>query len=216
VNVSSVESEPRRLRADAERNRRRLLDSAAELFAAKGLGVGLDEIARHAGVGVGTVYRRFPDKDALIDGLFEDRIEELAQLGELALADDDAWGGLVGFMEGAVRMHAADRGLKEIVFGLAKADHMREARARIEPLIERLVARAQETGELRPDLAPTDIAVLQFMLSGVADLHRPDDPEQWPRCLAIVLDGLRGPGAHELPGRALTPAELQDAVRRAK
>src|SRR2546423_10437444 len=89
------------LRADAERNRRRVLDAAAELFAAKGLAVGLDEIARHAGVGVGTAYRRFPDKRELIEELYEDRVARMVALAERALAADDAWEGLAGFIEQA-------------------------------------------------------------------------------------------------------------------
>src|SRR5438309_11180038 len=105
------------LRADAERNRGRILDAAAELFAAKGLSVGLDEIAQHAGVGVGTAYRRFPDKRQLIEELFEDRVDSMAQLGEDALAADDPWEGLVGFLEQATELQIANRGLKELAFG---------------------------------------------------------------------------------------------------
>src|SRR4051812_25758248 len=101
------------LRADAERNRQRILDAAGELFARKGLCVGLDEIARHAGVGVGTAYRRFASKDELIDALFEDRVGEIAALAERALEADDPWEGLTGFLEGATELHVANRALKE-------------------------------------------------------------------------------------------------------
>src|SRR3954454_17041113 len=104
------------LRADAERNRRRILDAAAELFAEKGLSVGLDEIARHAGVGVGTAYRRFATKDELIDALFEDRIGEIGALAESALESDDPWDGLVGFLESAVELHIANRAVKELIY----------------------------------------------------------------------------------------------------
>src|SRR5690349_18328147 len=97
------------LRADAERNRRRLLDAAAELFAAKGLSVGLDEIARHAGVGVGTAYRRFPDKAELIQALFDDRVAQLLALAEAGLADEDPWRGFVGFLDGATELQANNR-----------------------------------------------------------------------------------------------------------
>src|SRR5438067_13101700 len=105
------------LRADAERNRRRILEAAAELFATKGLSVGLDEIAHHAGVGVGTAYRRFPDKRKLIEELFEDRVARMVALAERALAADDAWEGLAGFIERATEHQIANRGLKELVFG---------------------------------------------------------------------------------------------------
>src|SRR5438270_2551864 len=92
----------RPLRKDAERNRRRILDAAAELFTERGLGVTLNDIAHHADVGVGTVYRRFPNKELLIDALFEDRLAEFAKLAEDALTDSDPWHGLVGFLECAL------------------------------------------------------------------------------------------------------------------
>ena len=85
----------RPLRRDAERNRIRILASAKVLFAEHGVDVSLDDIARHAGVGVGTVYRRFPDREALIDELFEDKISEIEELAAASLAIDDPWEGLV-------------------------------------------------------------------------------------------------------------------------
>src|SRR5579875_1512745 len=80
------------LRKDAERNRRRILDAARELFAERGLGVTLNDVAHHAGVGVGTVYRRFPDKTVLIESLFEERLEEIAERLRTAVADPDQIG----------------------------------------------------------------------------------------------------------------------------
>src|SRR3954466_3762551 len=118
------------LRADAERNRRRILDAAAELFAEKGLAVGLDEIARRAGVGVGTAYRRFASKDELVEALFEERIAQVAQLAEDALEADDPWEGFAGFFEGAVGLHVANRAVKELMFTHGDAyERVGEARA---------------------------------------------------------------------------------------
>jgi AcrR family transcriptional regulator len=209
---ASPESRP--LRADAERNRRRLLEAAGELFAAKGLGVGLDEIARHAGVGVGTAYRRFRDKDALIEALFRNRIEGMAALAQGALEDPDAWSGLVTFMQGSVRMQIADRGLKEVVFGSEHgAACVQEGRARIAPLVEALVRRAQESGDLRADVEVTDVPLLQFIVSGVAGFAGPAASGLGSRYLAIVLDGLRTRDPSRLPGRALTRDEFDVAVR---
>jgi AcrR family transcriptional regulator len=210
---ASPESRP--LRADAERNRRRLLEAAGELFAAKGLGVGLDEIARHAGVGVGTAYRRFRDKDDLIEALFRERIAAVAALAEHALADPDPWSGLVTFMRGTVEMQIADRGLKEAFFG---SDHaiaaLEEGRLRIPPLVQELVRRAQASGDLRADLEFTDIPVLQFLVSGVADVAGPAAAELGPRYLGIVLDGMRTRDPSPLPSRALSREELDAAVHR--
>src|ERR1700761_4755874 len=92
----------RPLRKDAERNRQRVLDAARELFAERGLGVSLDDIARHAGVGVGTVYRRFPDKEQLIDALFEERIGEMLSAAGESLEMPDPWLALVRFLERAL------------------------------------------------------------------------------------------------------------------
>ena len=86
----------RPLRRDAERNRQRILEAAAEVFTERGFAATLDDVARHAGVGVGTVYRRFPDKAALADALFDERIDALVTLAEQARDEPDAWAALVG------------------------------------------------------------------------------------------------------------------------
>src|SRR3954465_4766486 len=132
------------LRADAERNRRKLLDAAAELFARKGLAVGLDEIARHAGVGVGTAYRRFPDKEQLIDALMDDRVEEIAGYAEEALTHDDPWEAFVWFIERSARLHATDRSIKEVLFGGPdQGERVARARARTAPPGANAVRRAE-------------------------------------------------------------------------
>src|SRR3954453_17931999 len=101
----------RPLRADAERNRERILDAAREAFAEDGLDVGLHEIARRAGVGGGTVYRRFPDKQELIEALFEDRIAEVLGIAEEALAEEDGWTGLEHFLRRSCALKVADHDL---------------------------------------------------------------------------------------------------------
>jgi AcrR family transcriptional regulator len=201
------------LRADAERNRRRLLEAAGELFAVKGLCVGLDEIAHHAGVGVGTAYRRFASKDELIDALFEDRVGQIAALAEQALEADDAWEGFAGFLEAAVELHVANRAVKELLFTQSDAyERVGEARARIAPLVEKLVRRAQASGDLRDDVEVTDMPILQFLLSGAADLCGPAEGDLWRRYLGIVLDGLRAPAASPLARPALSQQEFQRAL----
>src|ERR1700710_870300 len=107
-------SETRPLRKDAERNRERLLAAARELFASRGLEVTLNDIAHHAGVGVGTAYRRFANKEEVIDALFEEGLQDMAAAAQDALVDDDAWRGLVTFLERSMHMQFGDRGLNEI------------------------------------------------------------------------------------------------------
>src|SRR5689334_7783557 len=92
----------RPLRKDAARNRELILETAAEVFAEQGLDAGYDEIARRAGIGVGTVYRRFPERSELVQALFESRIDEMVAIGEQAAAIPDAWEGLTWFFERSV------------------------------------------------------------------------------------------------------------------
>ena len=182
----------RPLRKDAERNRQRILRAAAEVFTERGLEATLDDVAHHAGVGVGTVYRRFPDKASLADALFEQRIDVLVDLAEHAYGEPDAWEGLVSFMERAAEMMASDRGLRQMLMFAANGhDRVSYARDRMRPAVGRLVERAQAAGQVRGDLAATDIPVIEFMLSVTAEYARDVRPGIWRRYLALWLDALQ-------------------------
>ena len=210
-------AEPGRpLRRDAARNRERILAAAAELFTERGLQVTLDEVAHRAGVGVGTVYRRFPDKEALTDALFEERLTALVDLAQQALADPDEWAGLVSFLEQAGALLSADLGLRQILmFATYGQDRVGEARSRLLPVVTQLVTRAQAAGVLRADLRPTDVPLIEMMLAAVADYARPARPEIWRRYLALIVDGLRPSrrGVTELPVAPLTPGEVENVMR---
>src|SRR5436190_17133572 len=123
------------LRKDAERNRHRILEAARELFAERGLSVTLNDVAHHAGVGVGTVYRRFPDKEVLIDTLFQEHLDEWARIYEEGLDDPDPWHAVVSTHERALELWANNRGLKEILLGSPHAsERARQQRAQLHPL----------------------------------------------------------------------------------
>lgn len=185
-------SETRPLRRDAERNRLKILQAAREVFAEDGLAATLDDVARRAGVGVGTVYRRFPDKDALIDAVLQDGIGQMVGFAEAGLAIEDPWEGLTHFMREALALQAGHRGLKELMYsGSRGQERTTAARERISPLATRLLQRAQEAGQVRADLSPTDLPILQFMVGTAIDYTRDIDPELWRRLHVIVLDGLR-------------------------
>jgi AcrR family transcriptional regulator len=184
---------PRPLRRDAERNRQRILVAARAAFAERGLEVTLDEIAERAGVGVATVYRRYANKDDLIDELYEDIVAELAAAAEAELAQDDPWQGLVGFLERHFAMQASNRALKEIVTGGSHRGRERVAlaRERVEPLVSELFERAKRSGRLRADVTEADMKTIVMMLGAVIDSTRTTQPDAWRRYLGIVLDGLR-------------------------
>jgi AcrR family transcriptional regulator len=192
------------------------MTAAAEVFTERGLEVSLDEVARHAGVGVGTVYRRFPTKEDLIEALFISRIEAVAALAEQAAEADDPWTGLVSFMTGAAEMMAENRGLRQMMmYSSYGRDKVSYARQRNAPLMTKLVRRAQAAGQLRADLEPTDIPFIVFVLTDAAQFSRQASPDLYRRYLTIVLDGLRPEraGVTPLPVPALSPEQFADAMR---
>jgi AcrR family transcriptional regulator len=205
------------LRKDAERNRQRLLDAARELFASRGLGVTLNDIAHHAGVGVGTAYRRFSNKEEIIDALFEQELQEVAAIATDSLADPDAWAGLVSFLERGLQMQFGDRGLTEIMNNTALGDaRVSDARDRIAPLIKALVDRAAQQGVVRPDLDQSDLVFIQLGLSTIMESSRAIEPQLYRRYLTFFLDGISTDRSTftALPARALTADETHKAMTR--
>ena len=200
---SATSTEGRPLRRDAELNRQQILQAARAAFAERGVEVTLDEIADRAGVGVGTIYRRYANKDELIDELYEDVIGEVGAIAEAELAQADPWKGLVGFLEQFFALQASNRALKDLMAGGSQRGRERVARARdrIEPLVSELFERAKQSGRLRPDVTETDLATIIMMVGAVIDStrttehawrrYRTTDPDAWRRYLGIVLDGLR-------------------------
>jgi AcrR family transcriptional regulator len=190
--MATVAGNERPLRSDAERNRRRILAVAAERFAVEGLEASLEGIAAEARVGIGTVYRRFGDREGLIDALFEERMEQVAAVAERALKQEDPWQGLEDFLREVSALHVADRGLREAWLSPARGrECIAQARDRIAPMAARILERAREDGRLRDDIGAFDVPMLQEMLGAVADVARDVAPELWQRYLGILLDGMR-------------------------
>jgi len=203
------------LRRDAARNRERLLTAASELFAERGLNVTLNDIAHRAGVGVGTAYRRFANKDEVIDALFEQRLQAVVAVAEEALDAPDAWTGLVSFLERSLHMQFGDRGLTEIM-NSPQLRHQRvdQTRDRIAPLMTQLVDRAKEQRVIRADFDQSDIFFLQMALATIIDRTRGLAPDLYRRYLTMWLDGIRSPRGDftNLPANALTAEQTHTVV----
>ena len=208
----------RPLRRDAERNRQRILEAAAEVFNERGLDVSLDEIARYAGVGVGTVYRRFRTKEDLVEALFMDRLDQIAAIADEAFDAPDPWSGLVSFMERMAEIMAGNLGLRQmLMFATYGQDLVAVARQRNAPLVHRLVEQAQAAGQLRTDLKQTDIPFIVFILTEAAHLAQAANPGIWRRYLTLILDGMRPErqGVTPLPVAAMLPGEMETSMRQA-
>lgn len=190
--MDNADSSGQRLRSDAARNRERILAAAADLFATQGLDASIEEIAARAGVGVGTVYRRFTDRDGLIDALFEERIDEVAAIAERALKNADPWDGLESFLRETSALHAADRGFQDAVLSPGRGrERVARSRDKIAPLAAQLLQRAHQDGRLREDFDVFDVPMLQLMLGALANATRDVAPALWQRFFEIFLDGMR-------------------------
>jgi AcrR family transcriptional regulator len=211
----AAEPAERPLRKDAERNRKRILQAAAEVFSERGLDATLDDVARRAGVGVGTVYRRFPDKETLVAELFQDRIDDLVAVAGKACAADDPWTGLVSYLEHVSATMSGDMGLRQMMlFATYGKDRVAYAREQMRPVVARLVARAQEAGQLRGDFSATDVPMIALMLSKATEYAAPARPGLWQRYLALIVDSLRPArdSVTPLPVPALTPDEMEQVM----
>jgi AcrR family transcriptional regulator len=180
----------------------RILAAAQVVFAARGLDASLGEVAQLAGVGIGSIYRRFGNKDDLIQALADRRFAEIVERMSLALDADDAWEAFAAEFRRSVAEYSSDRGFLELVTGSvtgslgwargSEPDRLRAAMkgwsAKIEDVIGRLIARAQAAGELRDDVTGSVIADLSIALQSITGLAEGHDHE---KTIEIVLDGLR-------------------------
>jgi AcrR family transcriptional regulator len=180
------------LRRDAERNRQLLLRTAYELMATAGLDVPYEDIARAAGTGMGTMYRRFPDRQDLLDALFGEHIATVTGFAEEAARHADAWAGLTWFLERQLELEAQSRGLGELLRSRRQATALvQQAHERMTPLVAGLIDRAVRAGQLPPGATPADFAAVHLMVGSVLDASRTFAPQLWRRALTIGLAGLR-------------------------
>jgi AcrR family transcriptional regulator len=181
---------PKRLRADAVRNRARVLQVAYETFAAEGLSVPIDEIARRAGLGAGTIYRHFPTKDALFQAIVADRVRRIVDSARTLLAAQDAGQALVTFLRAMVQEGAADQGLTDALAGIGFdiAQAAPEAEQSFMDALGDLLARAQQAGTVRRDIDVQDVKTLLVGCQAMQRYSRSED--QTRRAVQVMTDGL--------------------------
>jgi AcrR family transcriptional regulator len=195
------------LRLDAGRNRERILDAAQQVFAEHGLDGSIAEIARRAGVGVATVYRRFPTRDDLIEGVFAQKLARCVSVMNEALADPDPWLGFRGCLEAICLMQAEDRGFSDLMIAtVPRSIRMQADHDRATSLMREIVDRARASGRLRPDFRAEDVPMLLLANQGVLAAV-PQRGDLWRRLVAYMLQAFECTDAGELPnGRPEDPA----------
>jgi AcrR family transcriptional regulator len=203
----------RPLRRDAQRNLRRIREAATKVFRERGLDASHEVIAREADVSVGTVYRRFPDREQLIDALFEHELDAVVAVAEEALGMDDPWAGVVHLFERSLELSSENLGLKQLITGSRHgAEKIERTRDRLAPLMIEIIERARAAGAIRSDAAPQDVPMTVIMLSPLIDGGRQHAPDLWRRHLALVLDGLRPEGQRRDPLPPTVPIDVIDQV----
>ena len=196
--LGAVITATRPLRADAARNRDRVLCAAREAFAERGTEVSVPEIAERAGVGVATIYRSFPTKRDLVAAVVLERFRAFEAFGQEALARDDPWEAFTAMIRRGCGLQAQDRAFSEVLAEALDVPEVREQRDRVLGITRELMRRAQASGQMRADIVPEDLPLLLSGLGGsLAMVDR--STGLWERLLSLVLDGLRAEGAHPLP-----------------
>jgi AcrR family transcriptional regulator len=194
----------RPMRSDALRNRERLLVAAGQVFEEKGLEASVADVARVAGVGMGTLYRRFPSKDALIEALVSEVLEAMIAMAEEAATRPDGTG-LEHFLQAVSAYHAEHLGCLPKLWN--SHDVVQAARKQIATRLTDLLAEAQAHGRVRADLTSTDLSLVMWSIRGVLETTRSNAPEAWKRHLDLLLAGMR-PAETALPHRPLSQNQV--------
>lgn len=198
------------LRSDAERNRLAIVRAAREVFAEQGIEAPMAEVARRAGVGIATLFRRFPGRDDLVAEVFGEQMTAYADAVETALADLDPWHGFCRYVEQVAGMQAADRGFTDVLtMTFPMASGLEGERSRAFRGFRKLVARAKGAGRLRPDFDDKDLIILLMANAGVVTATHEIAPGASPRFVAYLLQAFDAEHAKPLP----RPPRSRDLVR---
>jgi AcrR family transcriptional regulator len=207
----------RPLRADAARNRDAIVAVAREVFAERGLEAPLEVIAARAGVGIATLYRRFPTREKLVAAALMDKVAEYVDAARQALAVPDPWAGFAGCVERICELQAGDRGLSDLLSMTLSADEqVEQLRQTANDLLITVIDRAKAQGTLREDFVGEDLVVLLIATSAVMDVTRVDAPDAWRRFVALALDAFASSGGPQLPDPPATAQITRAMVRLAR
>lgn len=207
--ADQIPSDGEPLRVDAERNRARILGAARELYAEQGLDIPLTEVAKRAGVGIATLYRRFPAADDLVAAVFAAKMDVYADAAEAALEVDDPWTGFSDYVRVVCRMQVEDAGFADIL-ALAPRCAFDPQRSRAFRAFTKLVHRAQDAGVLRRDFVHQDLVLLLMANAGL--VHATGGNRQASSRLVEYMLQSFHPGAGDLPA-APTPREMYQALQ---
>src|SRR5256714_10736248 len=211
--MTEIAGEQKGLRRHARRNHELLVAAAREVFAEHGVEASLEEVARRAGVGIGTLYRHFTTREALVEAIFERRFGELIAVAEAAASEPDGWSALVLLLEGTLELQTADHVLKDALMrNLSGAGKLAAAREELRRLFEQVLERARGQGALRGDFVLPDLVLLLWSFTPIFDATVEVAPNAWRRHLHWLLDGLRAERAAPQVEPPLTDAELRGAV----
>lgn len=185
------EQTERTLRADARRNRERVFEAARELFARDGEGVQMEEIASHAGVGIGTVYRHFPTKGALLTEMVRTRFQRFTEIALAAEQIEDPWEAVATLLTESSVAVEGDAGFQMAMMGVEDLEWegIEQEKAAFAAPAERIIERAVEAGAVRPDMSVDDIPML--MCGITSTMYFAPGGAEWRRHLDLVLAGLR-------------------------
>lgn len=205
---------PTQLRADAERNRLAVIKAAQQVFAEQGIEAPLEEVAARAGVGIATLYRRFPTRHELVVAALTERIAQYLEISERALAAEDPWRGFSGFVEEVCVLQADDRGLSDLLFmALSASETVERLRRLAQSRTTALIERGKAAGVLRPDLVDDDLRLMLLGQAAIVRVTSKDAPDAWRRYVALMLDAFCSEQDVPLPPPP-AKAQLARAMRR--
>ncbi len=215
MSMGEVEQMRMPRRRDAQERRKRIIAAAQREFAARGVDASLERIARDAGVAIGTLYRHFPARLDLLLTAFEPRLQDFLAGANSAMEMGDPWEGFVYYLENLFRVQAGDRGFNDFLSrrfpGSADTERIHDQMCR---QIEAVLTRAQEAGEVRPDITQADIVNLIWSNGRMIDATSVTAPNAWRRHLYLMLDAYRAERAHPIPEPPMTEEQLYDAMVR--